>query len=295
MRSAFIVSVAFALVAVPAAAQVSQPPRAAANMSGYATKADVQAAAAAAASAATAASTAQSTANSAVTAAGTAQSKADSASSAAAGAIKSVNGLSPVNGAVTVPIPAAPDLSGYATTSSVTSAISSATAGMSSSSSVTSAINAAIAPLATKSSVTAVQAAIPTPGTGSPSAVVDSNTGVAGADTTKFAPFFHTHPSKARKGRVLVPVAGYVDVVFKDGAGATSPFATGAPLCAVTAETTLGDTNVVNAQMDGQPTMNGMRIRITRTQISVASLLGLSILSVPTQVATYAHYICIEP
>lgn len=30
-------------------------------------------------------------------------------------------------------------------------------------------------------------------------------------------------------------------------------------------------------------------------QITVASLLGLTILSVPTQVATYAHYICVEP
>lgn len=134
----------------------------------------------------------------------------------------------------------------------------------------------------------AVQATIPTPGTGSPTAVVDSNTGSAGA-AGMYAPFMHTHPSKARKGRVLVPATGFTDVTF------SAAFTTGSPLCSVTAETTSGDTNVVNAQIDGQPTMTGMRIRITRTAITVASLLGLSILSVPTQQATYAHFICIEP
>ena len=43
------------------------------------------------------------------------------------------------------------------------------------------------------------------------------------------------------------------------------------------------------------PTATGLRIRITRTAITVASLLGLNILSVPTQVATYAHFVCLEP
>lgn len=129
---------------------------------------------------------------------------------------------------------------------------------------------------------------IPQPSTIPPPSVAD--TGAAGTMTMQYALANHTHASKARKGRVLVPVSGIFDVTFG------VPFTAGvAPLCAVTAETTAGDTNVVNAQIDGVTTATGLRIRITRTQITVASLLGLSVLSVPTQIATYAHYICIEP
>lgn len=141
--------------------------------------------------------------------------------------------------------------------------------------------------LATKAEVQAVQAAIPTASTSAPPSVADSS--ATGTMTSQYALANHTHASKARKGRVLVPVAGTFDVVFG------TAFTTGAPLCSVVAETAPGDANVVNAQIDGQTTTTGFRLRITRTQITVASLLGLTILSVPTQVATYAHYICIEP
>lgn len=129
---------------------------------------------------------------------------------------------------------------------------------------------------------------LPVAATSAPPAVADSS--ATGSMTQQYALANHTHASKARKGRVLVPVAGFTDVAF------STPFSAGtAPLCAVTAEATAGDTNVVNAQIDGVTTANGLRIRITRTAITAASLLGLNILSVPTQVATYAHYICIEP
>lgn len=103
-----------------------------------------------------------------------------------------------------------------------------------------------------------------------------------------FAIWNHTHASKARKGRVLISASGVLTVTF------STPFST-APLCAVTAEATAGDTNVVNTQIDGVTTASGMTIRVTRTAQSAVALLGLTILSVPTQIATYAHYICIEP
>lgn len=142
--------------------------------------------------------------------------------------------------------------------------------------------------MATKAEVSAVQAQIPTPATAAPPSVADA--GTPGNTTTVYALANHTHASKARKGRVLVPVAGFTDVVF------STAFTTGVvPLCAVTAETSSGDTNVVNSQIDGVTTATGLRIRITRTAVTVSALLGLSILSVPTQVATYAQYICIEP
>lgn len=131
-----------------------------------------------------------------------------------------------------------------------------------------------------------VTAAMPKPSTSAPPSVADSS--VTGTQTTTYALANHTHASKARRTRVLVPASGVLDVTF------STPF-TSAPVCSVTAETTLGDTNVVNAQMDGTPTMTGMRIRITRTAVTNATLLSLNILSVPAQIATYAHWICIEP
>lgn len=133
----------------------------------------------------------------------------------------------------------------------------------------------------------AMQAQLPTAATTSPPGVTDS--GALGSAATVYARADHTHASKARKGRVLVPVAGFIDVTF------TTPFGSSPPICAVTAETTVGDTNVVNAQIDGTPTMTGMRVRITRTAITAVSLLGLNILSVPSQVATWTHYVCLEP
>lgn len=142
--------------------------------------------------------------------------------------------------------------------------------------------------VATQAQLQAVQSSIPAAANTAPPSVAD--TSATGTMTQVYALANHTHASKARKGRVLVPVAGFTDVTFGTAfTGGTSP------LCVTTAETTAGDTNVVNAQIDGVTTATGFRMRVTRTAITVASLLGLSILSVPTQVATYAHYVCIEP
>lgn len=45
---------------------------------------------------------------------------------------------------------------------------------------------------------------------------------------------------------------------------------------------TAGSTDVINVQMDGAPTNTAAKFRITRTAVTVVSLLGLTILSVPT-------------
>lgn len=136
------------------------------------------------------------------------------------------------------------------------------------------------------SAMVTMAASIPTASTTVPPSV--SDTGATGTTTTVYALANHTHASKARKGRVQVPASGTLAIVF--------PLAfSGTPVCSVTAEATAGDTNVVNAQIDGTPTTIGMTIRITRTQQSAVALIGLTILSVPTQVATWAHYLCLEP
>lgn len=140
----------------------------------------------------------------------------------------------------------------------------------------------------TPSQLSAVEAKIPTASTTTPPGVSDS--GSTGTMTSIYALANHTHASKARKGRLLIPATGTLAVTF------SSSFTAGVvPLCSVTAEAAAGDTNVVNAQIDGTPTATGMTIRITRTAQSAVALLGLTILSVPTQIATYAHYICLEP
>lgn len=248
-----------AALATPAGAQISNP-----------TIAD--------SGAAETAAQAKATADAAAQAAADAQAAAQAAQTSAAGAVRSINGAGPnASGAVSLAIPTAPDLSNYATTSAVQSAISSATAG------VVKSVNST-----TPNASGAVSLAIPTPSTTTPPSVADAS--ATGTMTTVYALANHTHASKARKGRVVVPTTGFFDVTFG------TPFTAGvAPLCAVVAETTAGDTNVVNAQIDGATTSTGLRIRITRTAITVASLLGLNILSVPAQIATAAHYICIEP
>lgn len=132
-----------------------------------------------------------------------------------------------------------------------------------------------------------VALAIPTASTIMPPCIGDiGSAGTAG--TLQFAPYNHTHCSKVRRGRVLSSAAGTLAVSF-------SPAFAGTPICTVTAETTLGDTNVVNAQIDGPVTNTTMNARITRTAVTAVSLLGLNILAVPTSTATYVHWICIEP
>lgn len=46
-------------------------------------------------------------------------------------------------------------------------------------------------------------------------------------------------------------------------------------------QATSGTTDVINVQLDGAPTNTQAKFRVTRTQLSVVALLGLTILSIP--------------
>lgn len=151
------------------------------------------------------------------------------------------------------------------------------------------------ADVARTSDLDAMRSQIPVPATTTPPGVTDN--GTLGTMTGIYALANHTHASKARKGRVLIPASGAATFSFVGADGVTpAPFAAGVvPLCVTNAEAIKGDTNVVNSQLDGPPTNTGVSIRITRTAVTAASLLGLNILSVPTQIATWAAYVCLEP
>lgn len=73
----------------------------------------------------------------------------------------------------------------------------------------------------------------------------------------------------------------------------TYPVAYGAgvvPVVTGLAVGTAGSTDVINVQLDGNPTNTAAKFRVTRTALSVVALLGLTILSVPASVgATKIH------
>lgn len=56
------------------------------------------------------------------------------------------------------------------------------------------------------------------------------------------------------------------------------------PRLSAIVEATSGSTDVINIQVDGVPTNTQAKFRVTRTQQSVVSLIGLTILSIPASV-----------
>ena len=71
----------------------------------------------------------------------------------------------------------------------------------------------------------------------------------------------------------------------------STPFANGVvPIIEALAEYSSGSTDVVNVQLSGTPTNTQAVIRVTRTNITLVGLLGLSILSIPASVgAIWVH------
>lgn len=62
-----------------------------------------------------------------------------------------------------------------------------------------------------------------------------------------------------------------------------TPFASGVvPKISALVEAPLGSTDVINIQQDGPSTNIQCKVRVTKTQVTAVSLLGLNILSVPT-------------
>lgn len=134
-------------------------------------------------------------------------------------------------------------------------------------------VAAAIAPVA--SSIPAPASSDPAPIAVSP--VVGGQTPYARAD--------HVHPSKTRRARLQTAVNGTLTWTYP------TPFDAGVvPQIMAIAETAVGVTDVINVQVEGTPTNTQAVIRVTRTNQTVVALLGLTILSVPTNVgATWVN------
>lgn len=132
-------------------------------------------------------------------------------------------------------------------------------------------------------------AAIPQPGTGSPTAVVDANSGVAGSDPTKYAPFMHTHPSKVRKGKTTVNTATFTwtyPTAFDPGV---------TPIVNAIAQVGAGNTDLFNVQVIGAPGNTSCQFQINRVSGGLLALL-LGALSInPTPASITLHMIALEP
>lgn len=150
-------------------------------------------------------------------------------------------------------------------------------------------INSAVANRATTSALSAVQASIPTPSAAVPPAVADS--GTIGNMTSVFALANHTHASKVRKVRIQTAADGTVTWTY------STPFTAGTnPIVLAVAEVASGVTDVVNVQVIDQPTATSCKLLVNRTNRSVVSLIGLTVLSVPSSPgATWVHAVALEP
>jgi hypothetical protein len=128
-----------------------------------------------------------------------------------------------------------------------------------------------------------------------PQPATDAPPGVADASATGTAPQYalanHTHASKARKARATTSASGAYTWTFDP------PFTNGVvPIVVAVAETASGVTDLVNVQVTGTPTSTGCTLQVNRANRTVASLLGLTILSLPANPgATLIHAIALEP
>lgn len=130
---------------------------------------------------------------------------------------------------------------------------------------------------------------VPQPSNVTPPSVADSS--AIGNQTTMFALANHTHASKVRKERVQCAADGTLTWVF------STPFGAGVvPRCFAVAEVAAGITDVVNVQVVDTPTNTQCKFLVNRTNRSVVALIGLTILSVPSQPGvTWVHCCALEP
>lgn len=189
--------------------------------------------------------------------------------------------------------PSAVDLSSYATTAAVNDAMTAALAPYDTITTRQAAVSSAVSGLVSTSGMTsalspyALTTALPTPAVSSPPCVAD--TGTVGTGSSVYALANHTHCSKVRRGIANTDAAGLLTVAF-------SPAFNAVPACQALAAPTAGTTDVINAQLDGDPTVSAATFRITRTNRSVVALIGLTVLSVPAPPGvTKLHYACVEP
>lgn len=130
---------------------------------------------------------------------------------------------------------------------------------------------------------------MPKAATSAPPSVADSSR--TGDETALYALADHTHASKVRKIRAQCTADGLLVWTFDP------PFAVGVvPIVVGQAEAPANSTDVINSQLDGLATNMGCRIRVTRTQRSFLSLLGLNVLSFPSQTGVmFVDAVALEP
>lgn len=130
--------------------------------------------------------------------------------------------------------------------------------------------------------------AVPLPATGMPPGVSDS--GNKGS-IPRYALEDHTHASKARKERIQSAADGTITWTYP------TPFPAGViPRVVAVAEVASGVTDVVNVQVIDTPTNTSCKLLVNRANRSAASLLGLTVLSIPSQPGvTWVHVIALEP
>lgn len=129
---------------------------------------------------------------------------------------------------------------------------------------------------------------VPQPATSMPPSV--SDTGAVG-NSEKYALENHTHASKARKDRLQSANDGTITWVYP------TPFAAGVvPRVVAVAEVPSGVLDVVNVQVVGTPTNTQCQLLVNRTNRSVVSLIGLTVLSIVAQPGpTWVHAVALEP
>lgn len=130
---------------------------------------------------------------------------------------------------------------------------------------------------------------LPQPSTVNPPSVADSSS--IGTDLLMYALANHTHASKVRKVRVQSAADGTITWTF------STPFSTGVvPIVLAVAEAPQGVTDIVNVQVIDTPTNTSCKLLVNRAQRSFASLIGLTVLSLPTQPGvTWVHAVALEP
>lgn len=131
--------------------------------------------------------------------------------------------------------------------------------------------------------------AIPQPASAAPPAVADAS--AKGTQDTLYALANHTHASKVRKVRAQTAADGTLTWTFNPA------FASGVvPIVIASAQAAPGVTDVINVQTIGDPTNTSCQLLVNRTQRSAVALLGLTILSVPSNPgATLINAIAFEP
>lgn len=129
---------------------------------------------------------------------------------------------------------------------------------------------------------------LPQPAAAMPPAVADAS---ALGTVQKFALENHTHASKARKVRVQSAADGTITWTYATAFGAGV-----VPIVVAVAEVANGVTDVVNVQVVDTPTNTSCKLLVNRTNRSVVALIGLTVLSVPSQPgATWVHAVALEP